>query len=77
MGLALAAGKSVEEAQEEIQQVVEGVKAAKAVHDVAEQLGIEMPIVNQVYRILYEGVEPRKAVEALMSRELKPESEQN
>ncbi len=76
MGLALAAGKSVAEAQEEIQQVVEGVKAAKAVHDVAEQLGIEMPIVNQVYRILYEGIEPREAVEALMSRELKPESEQ-
>lgn len=76
MGLALAAGKSVAEAQEEIQQVVEGVKAAKAVHDVAEKLGIEMPIVNQVYRILYEGVSPRKAVEALMSRELKPESEQ-
>jgi glycerol-3-phosphate dehydrogenase (NAD(P)+) len=77
MGLALAAGKTVEEAQEEIQQVVEGVKAAKAVHEVAEQLGIEMPIVNQVYRILYEGVEPREAVEALMSRELKPESEQH
>ncbi len=75
MGLALAAGKTVEEAQEEIQQVVEGVKAAKAVHEVAEELGIEMPIVNQVYRILYEGLTPREAVEALMSRELKPESE--
>ena len=73
MGLALAAGKTVEEAQEEIQQVVEGVKAAKAVHEVAERLGIEMPIVNQVYRILYEGASPREAVEALMSRELKPE----
>ena len=75
MGLALAAGKTVEEAQEEIQQVVEGVKAAKAVHEVAEKLGIEMPIVNQVYRILYKGASPREAVEALMSRELKPESE--
>ena len=77
MGLALAAGKTVEEAQEEIQQVVEGVKAAKAVHDVAERLGIEMPIANQVYRILYEGAAPREAVEALMGRELKPESEQH
>jgi len=77
MGLALAAGKTVEEAQEEIQQVVEGVKAAKAVHDVAEKLGIEMPIANQVYRILYEGASPREAVEALMTRELKPESEQH
>ena len=75
MGLALAAGKTVEEAQEEIQQVVEGVKAAKAVHEVAEKLDIEMPIVNQVYRILYEGATPREAVGALMSRELKSESE--
>ena len=74
MGLALAAGKTVDEAQEEIQQVVEGVKAARAVHEVAEKLGIEMPIVNQVYRILYEGMTPREAVEALMGRELKPES---
>jgi glycerol-3-phosphate dehydrogenase (NAD(P)+) len=62
MGLALAAGKSVEEAQEEIQQVVEGVK-----------LGIEMPICHQVYRILYEGASPREAVGALMRRDLKSE----
>jgi glycerol-3-phosphate dehydrogenase (NAD(P)+) len=75
MGLALAAGKTVEETQQEIGQVVEGVKAAKAVHEVAEKLGIEMPIVNQVYRILYEGLSPREAVAALMSRELKPESD--
>ncbi len=75
MGLALAAGKTVEEAQQEIQQVVEGVKAAKAVHEVAQQLGIEMPIVNQVYSILYEDVTPRAAVEALMSRDLKAEAD--
>ena len=75
MGLAIAAGKTVEETQEEIGQVVEGVKAAKAVHEVAEKLGIEMPIVNQVYRILYEGLSPREAVAALMRRELKRESD--
>ena len=75
MGLALAAGKTVEETQQEIGQVVEGVKAAKAVHEVAEKLGIEMPIVNQVYRILYEGLSPREAVAALMRRELKPGSD--
>ena len=75
MGLAIAAGKTVEETQQEIGQVVEGVKAAKAVHEVAEKLGIEMPIVNQVYRILYEGLTPREAVEALMRRELKRESD--
>ncbi len=75
MGLALAAGKTVDEAQEEIQQVVEGVLAAKAVHEVAEEMGIEMPICHQVYRILYEGASPREAVGALMSRELKSESD--
>ena len=73
MGLALASGKTVEEAQEEIQQVVEGVKAAEAVKEVAEDLGIEMPICHQVYRILYEGVSAREAVGALMGRELTSE----
>ena len=73
MGLALAAGKSVDEAQEEIQQVGEGVLAAQAVHEVAEKLGIEMPICHQVYRILYAGASPREAVGALMRRDLKSE----
>ena len=74
MGLALASGKSVREAQEEIQQVVEGVLAAEAVKEVADDLGIEMPICQQVYQILYEDKSPRDAVQALMTRELKPEN---
>jgi glycerol-3-phosphate dehydrogenase (NAD(P)+) len=77
MGLALAKGMTVEEAQEEIQQVVEGVMAAAAVREVAQKLNIEMPICEQVYRILYEGASPREAVEALMARKLKSEKEQH
>lgn len=73
LGLAIAAGKSVEAAQAEIRQVVEGVRAARAVHEVAARLGVEMPICEQVYRILYEGASPREAVCRLMSRELKAE----
>ncbi len=73
MGLALASGKSVEEASVEIRQVVEGVKAAKAVERVASGLGIEMPICHQVYRILYEGVPVREAVGTLMGRQIGPE----
>ena len=73
MGLALASGKTMAEAQDEIQQVVEGVKAAEAVHEVATELGIEMPICHQVYRILYAGLPPREAVSALMGRELTSE----
>lgn len=73
MGLALASGKTIDEAQEEIQQVVEGVLAAKAVHAVAERLHVEMPICQQIYRVLYDGAPPREAVAALMGRALKPE----
>jgi glycerol-3-phosphate dehydrogenase (NAD(P)+) len=73
MGLALASGKSIEAAQEEIQQVVEGVLAAKAVKQVAERMSVEMPICREIYRILYEGIPPRQAVSALMGRTLKPE----
>lgn len=74
MGLGLAAGKSVEEMAAEIGQVVEGVKAAAAVHKVASKLGVEMPICEQAYRLLYEGGSPEEAVQALMKREVKPEA---
>jgi glycerol-3-phosphate dehydrogenase (NAD(P)+) len=73
MGLALADGKTVEAAEKEIRQVVEGVKAAEAVHHVAGKAGVEMPICEQIYRILYEGADPREAVTALMQRALKSE----
>jgi glycerol-3-phosphate dehydrogenase (NAD(P)+) len=73
MGLAIAGGKTIEQAQAEIQQVVEGVPAARAVHELADRLGVEMPISQQIYRILYEGTPPRAAVDALMGRALKPE----
>lgn len=73
MGLALASGKTIEEAQDEIRQVVEGVLAAKAVKGVAERLNVDMPICLSIYKILYEGLSPRDAVAALMSRALTSE----
>jgi glycerol-3-phosphate dehydrogenase (NAD(P)+) len=74
MGLGLAAGKSIDEMAEEIGQVVEGVKAAAAVHKVAGELGVEMPICEQAYKLLYEGGSPEEAVQVLMKREVKPET---
>jgi glycerol-3-phosphate dehydrogenase (NAD(P)+) len=73
MGLALAGGKSIEEAQTEIQQVVEGVLAAKAVHEVADKMNVEMPICQQIYKTLYEGASPKDAVAVLMGRALTSE----
>ncbi len=74
-GLLLAAGKTSGQAQAEIGQVVEGVLAARAVHDVAQRLGVEMPISEQIYRVLYEGVPAKDAVYALMGRTIRTESE--
>lgn len=73
MGLALAAGKTIEEAAAEIGQVVEGVRAARAVHEVAEKLDVDMPIVNQLFAVLYKDKSPKQAVAELMGRELTSE----
>ena len=74
MGLGLASGKTRAQVQAEIGQVVEGVYAAEAVHVLAARLKVEMPISEQLYRILHQGLDPRAAVEALMSRALKQEN---
>jgi glycerol-3-phosphate dehydrogenase (NAD(P)+) len=74
-GLALAAGKSAEDAQREIGQVVEGVLAARAVTNVARQHGVEMPIAEQICRVIYEGAPAREAVAALMGRAIKAETQ--
>jgi glycerol-3-phosphate dehydrogenase (NAD(P)+) len=73
-GLAIAAGKSVEGAQKGIGQVVEGVLAARAVREVAARANVEMPICEQLYRVVHEGLAPKAAVKELMSRALKPEA---
>lgn len=75
MGLALAAGKSIKDACEEIGQVVEGIGAASAVHAEAKRLNVSMPIIEQIYRVVAEGVAPRDAVETLLERELNAGSE--
>ncbi len=73
LGLALAAGRDVKRIERDIGQVVEGVYAAEAAYTLAHRLGVEMPITEQIYRILYAGLSPRTAVEALMTRNLKAE----
>jgi len=74
MGLGLAEGRNADDVAREIGQVVEGVYAANAVHRVAGKLGVEMPICEQVYRILYANLKPEHAVLALMSRDIGPET---
>jgi glycerol-3-phosphate dehydrogenase (NAD(P)+) len=74
-GMALGRGESPAQAQAAIDQVVEGVSAAQAVHAVAQKLAVDMPICRQIYEVLHEGKPVRAAVRALMGRELRSESE--
>jgi glycerol-3-phosphate dehydrogenase (NAD(P)+) len=74
-GLALGRGGSAADAQRTIGQVVEGVTAASAVRRVAERLNVEMPICFEVHRIMHEGRPVRAALQALMGREVKSETE--
>lgn len=72
-GLALARGADAEAAKAAIGQVVEGAQTARVIMKLAAAQGVDMPITEQVCRILYQGCSPRDAVHALFAREQKPE----
>jgi glycerol-3-phosphate dehydrogenase (NAD(P)+) len=74
-GVALGRGVGAAEAQRGIGQVVEGVSAARAVRDVAAFLQVEMPICGEAYRVMYEHKPIVEAVQALMSRGVRSETE--
>jgi glycerol-3-phosphate dehydrogenase (NAD(P)+) len=73
-GLALGAGKDRNTAILEIGQEIEGISAAKQTFLLAKKHAIEMPITEQTYKVLYEGLAPRTAVQNLLAREQKAES---
>ncbi|MGH8925364.1 MAG: NAD(P)H-dependent glycerol-3-phosphate dehydrogenase [Acidimicrobiia bacterium] len=68
VGYGLAQGRTISEIIGEMNMVAEGVKTTRAVLQLAEKAGVEMPIADQVGRVLYEGHHPREAVLTLMSR---------
>ncbi len=75
LGLALGRGHCLEDAKSGVQQVVEGISAARAVCMVADRLAVEMPICREVSEILYAQKPVREAVQELMGREMRFESE--
>jgi len=73
-GLSIARGKTLEEAKAAMGgMVAEGVLTSKSALELADRLGVEMPITREVYNILYEGKDQRAAVADLMQRDLKSE----
>ena len=75
VGFELAAGKTLQEITGGTTQVAEGVRNSVAVVRLAGQRGIDMPIAHQMAAVMYEGKDPRHAVEELMTRERKAETE--
>ncbi len=73
LGERLSKGMSVEEALAASPMVAEGAKTAHSANALAKREGVEMPIARQVYRILYEGADPRNAIADLMLRDPRPE----
>ena len=76
-GILVGQGKSVEEAMKEVGATVEGYYAALSAHQLAEKAGVEMPICECAYRVLYEGQSVREVVGALMSRNKKREADES
>ncbi len=73
VGYRLGKGESLDEILADMTAVAEGVKTTEAVHALAARNDVEMPIVEQVYAILYEGKAPSEALRTLMLRDPKPE----
>lgn len=74
VGVELGKGKRLEEIVAELSEVAEGIKTARAVKQLADRANLEMPIVNEVNAVLYDGKSAGDAVSELMSRPLREEA---
>ena len=73
VGLAVGQGQNITQALQAIGQEAEGVNTARELHRKSGELKVEMPISEQVYRVLFDGLDPAQAVTALLSREPRAE----
>ena len=74
-GILIGQGKGVQESMQEVGAVVEGYYAAKSAWQLAQKMGVEMPITEAAYRVLYEGMSARDMTAELLMRRKKAESE--
>lgn len=72
-GYLIGQGVSVEEAIKEVGMVVEGVKACEAFYELKEKMNVDMPIIDTVYNVLFNGLNPKDGVVRLLSRDKKSE----
>jgi len=75
VGLELGKGRTLADILAGLGHVAEGVKTAKSAYDLGQRLGVDLPIINETYRVLYEDKPALQAVKDLMNRELTAEFE--
>ena len=73
-GILIGQGKTADEAMAEVSQVVEGVYSAKAAIHLADRYNVDMPIINEVNKVLFENKRPDEAMTDLMTRDRKAEN---
>ena len=73
LGEQIGQGRSLQEVVDNMDMVAEGVRTTQSIHDLAQQHDIEMPITEAVYAVLFQGRQPQKMVEELMTRSAKRE----
>ncbi|MDF2882376.1 MAG: NAD-dependent glycerol-3-phosphate dehydrogenase family protein [Clostridiaceae bacterium] len=73
-GILIGKGMSLNEATEQIGMVVEGAKACKAFYELKDKIDVSMPITDTLYKVLFEGKDPKYGVYELMTRDKKQES---
>lgn len=72
-GILIGKGKPLDEVLREVHMVVEGVQSCPAAYELSKKCGVEMPIIEKAYQVLFEGKNPKEAVMELMIREPKSE----
>jgi glycerol-3-phosphate dehydrogenase (NAD(P)+) len=73
VGEEVGKGRKLKDVLGEMKMVAEGVATTESTHELAKKLGVELPIIEQVYSVLFLGKNPHRATEKLMTRDLKKE----
>lgn len=73
VGLRLGRGETIQEISRSMRSVAEGVETSESTMELSLKLGVEMPITEQIYQVIYQGKSPKEAARDLMNRTLKPE----
>lgn len=74
-GDAIGRGEKLEDIEKNMGMIIEGVSTAKAAYELSQQLNIDMPITETIYKVLYEGLDPRAGILEIMRRETRSENE--